>query len=85
MVKLNNKCLNSCLWKKLPKDVFMGTTILEIRWTIINFNNGANDFKHNNENWPCWTNEYCFNVNKTQLKGYEGSLIIIKIFQMKDT
>ena len=42
----NNECLNGVIWKRLPKDTFVGRTMLEIGTcsAIINFNDGAVGF-----------------------------------------
>eukprot|EP00794_Sanderia_malayensis_P002926 gene2926-3380_t len=38
-----NECLNSVIWKKCPKDVFVGRRVLElgVSCAVINFNNGS--------------------------------------------
>ena len=42
----NNECLNGVVWKRLPKDVFIGGKTLElgISSAVINFNYGATGF-----------------------------------------
>ena len=42
----NNECLNGVVWKRLPKDVFIGGKTLElgISYAVINFNDGATGF-----------------------------------------
>ena len=42
----NNECLNGVVWKRLPKDVFIGGKTLElgISSAVINFNDGATGF-----------------------------------------
>ena len=41
----NNESLNSVVWKRYPKDVYVGRNVLEIGVSsaVININNGAND------------------------------------------
>ena len=42
----NNECLNGVVWKRLPKDIFVGGKTLElgIRSAVINFHDGATGF-----------------------------------------
>ena len=42
----NNECLNGVVWKRLPKDIFVGRKVFEIGIcsAIVNFNVGATSF-----------------------------------------
>ena len=69
----NNEAINVIIWKKLPKDVFVGRNVLgtDISSAIINFNDGACGFLKVMENLNLqsgfFTTRYC---NKHDIAGY---------------
>ena len=74
----NNECLNGVIWKRLPKDTFVGRTTLEIGTcsAIINFNDGAVGFL-NVMRKLClrngsFTRDYCLKTDEDRIKQGEN-------------
>ena len=70
----NNECLNGVIWKRLPKDIFVNRTTLEmgICSALINFNDGAIGFKTVLEKLflldGYFTNKYCLVADQGRIK-----------------
>ena len=72
-------CLNGLIWKRCPKDVYVGQQTLElgVSSAVISFNEGMNSIlkvmQHYGMSEVYFTNRYCNNKDAKRIGLYKGS------------